>query len=343
MVPIPEDHVDPSTPFHPPERPAFVQDQPFANTRMPNPRHMSMPDIALGHQQFNMSPQPHGHLPQLTSAHTYSGPDFTPVQEFPPGAATPAMPSYDPRLVPMDHTHMDSLMSGPFGSMPVNSPGQHQDMLQFWLSQADNDLGYGPLTLSDVGNAPYTPDAGQKPVHQSFPRAATSETSETASTGNIPNERFARVESCWLAKNNDAHHLTRSLWSDVVSGPGPNLFSAGPSQTRKKSDSRWGVDDNLRSRLEAQFGTHVLYPTGSTTNDRSQRSGSFPPAEVLEICLDHYFRRFHPMAPFIHVPSFDASNTPLPLLYAMCMLGLSALESSNGGKFINNAFSVSGA
>jgi hypothetical protein len=79
------------------------------------------------------------------------------------------------------------------------------------------------------------------------------------------------------------------------------------------------------------------HPVGSS----AKRSGNFPPPEVLEICLDHYFRRFHPIAPFIHVPSFDASNTPLPLLYAMCMLGLSVLESSNGGSFISNAFTVS--
>ncbi|KAH0404710.1 hypothetical protein KCU89_g847, partial [Aureobasidium melanogenum] len=297
-----------------------------------------MPEIPLLHPQYNLSPQQHGHLPQLTPSQTYAGAEFTPVQEFPPNVATPAMAShaYDPQLVPMDHTHMDGLMSGPFGvgGLPVNSPGQSQDMLQFWLAQADSDLGYGAMTLPDITSTPYTSDNKYEPAHPPMHRAATSETSDTASTGNIPNERFARVENCWLAKNNGTHHLAPSLWSDIVRSSGPNLFSIGAPQTRERSESRWGVNSALRSRLEAEFGAHVLHPGGSS----AKRPGNFPPAEVLEICLDHYFRRFHPIAPFIHVPSFDASNTPLPLLYAMCMLGLSALESSNGGNFISNAF-----
>ncbi|THW09964.1 hypothetical protein D6C86_05798, partial [Aureobasidium pullulans] len=340
MIPISEERMNPNGPFARPERTSFAQDQSYGDAHMAHSRHMSMPDLSLGHPQYNMSPQQHGPLSQMTPSHAYTGPEFTPVQEFPPSVTTPALPShtYDPQLVSMDHTHMDGLMSGPFGvgGLPVHSPGQSQDMLQFWLSQADNDLGYGSLALPDMASTPYTPEANQRPARLPVQRAATSETSDTASTGNIPNERFARVESCWLAKNNGTHHLAQSLWSDVVHSPGPNLFSIGLSQTLERSDSRWGVNALLRSRLEAEFGAHLPHSAGAS----AQRPGNFPPAEVLEICLDHYFRRFHPMAPFIHVPTFDASNTPLPLLYAMCMLGLSALESSNGGNFISNAFTI---
>ena len=340
MVPILEEGLNAHASFNHSERPNFAQQQPYADTNLGHSRHMSMPDISLVHQQYNMSSQQHGSMPQLTPSHTYAGPEFTPVQEFTPNVSTPAIPShtYDPQLVSMDNAHMDGLMSGPFGvgGMPLNSPGQPQDMLQFWLAQADSDLGYGAMTLPDITSDPYTPDhkygLPQPPVH----RAATSETSDTASTGNIPNERFARVEKCWLAKNHGNHHLAPLLWSEIVRSPGPNLFSVGALQTRERSGSRWGIDSALRSRLEAEFG-HVLHPVGSS----AKRPGNFPPAEVLEICLDHYFRRFHPIAPFIHVSSFDASSTPLPLLYAMCMLGLSVLESSNGGNFISNAFTVS--
>ncbi|KAI4791598.1 hypothetical protein E4T45_12919, partial [Aureobasidium sp. EXF-8846] len=207
-------------------------------------------------------------------------------------------------------------------------------MLQFWLAQADQDLGYGAMTLPDITSTPYTPDHRYAAAHPPANRAATSETSDTASTGNIPNERFARVESCWLANSNGTHHLAPTLWSDIVRSPGPNLFSINASLSRGRSEGRWGVTSALQAQLKAGFGAHMQHPVGSS----AKRSGNFPPPEVLEICLDHYFRRFHPIAPFIHVPSFDASNTPLPLLYAMCMLGLSVLESSNGGSFISNAF-----
>ncbi|KEQ94580.1 hypothetical protein AUEXF2481DRAFT_5476 [Aureobasidium subglaciale EXF-2481] len=337
-----EERLNPHASFNRMDRPNFAQEQSYADANLAHSRHMSMPDISLGHGhiQYNMSPQQQGPLPQLTPARTYAGPEFTPVQEFPPRVATPGMPShaYDPQLISMEHAHMDGLMSGPFGvgGLPSNSPGQSQDMLHFWLAQADNDLGYGALTLPDVIDTPYTPDPTHRLACLSVHRAATSETSDTASTGNIPNERFARVENCWLAKNNGTHHLAPSLWSDILRSPGPNLFSTGPSPPHEKLDSRWGVNAALRCRLEAEFGAHVLHTTGSS----AKRPSTFPPAEVLEICLDHYFRRFHPMAPFIHVPSFDASNTPLPLLYAMCMIGLSALESSNGGNFISNAFTI---
>jgi hypothetical protein len=341
MIPILEEGLNPHTSFNHSERPNFAQQQPYADTNMAHSRHMSMPDISLVHQQYNMSPQQHGPLTQLTPSHTYAGPEFAPVQEFTPNVSTPAIltHAYDPQLVPMDHSHMEGLMSGPFGvgGMPLNSPGQSQDMLQFWLAQADHDLGYGAMTLPDITSTPYTPDHKYGPAHPPVHRAATSETSDTASTGNIPNERFARVESCWLANKNGTHHLAPSLWSDIARSPGPNLFSTSTSQTRERSESRWGVTSALQSRLKAEFGARVLHPAGSS----AKRSGNFPPPEVLEICLDHYFRRFHPIAPFIHVSTFDASNTPLPLLYAMCMLGLSVLESSNGGNFISNAFTVS--
>ncbi|KAI4723312.1 hypothetical protein E4T48_00439 [Aureobasidium sp. EXF-10727] len=108
-------------------------------------------------------------------------------------------------------------------------------MLQFWLAQADNDLDYSSMALPDMSNTPYTSDPKYEPAHPHVHRAATSETSDTASTGNIPNERFARVENCWLAKNNGNHHLNPSLWSDIVRSPGPNLFSIGASQTRESA------------------------------------------------------------------------------------------------------------
>jgi hypothetical protein len=331
-----EEHMNPQASFNGPERPNFAQEHCYTETHMSHSRHMSMPDITMAHAQYNMSPHQVQHH-QLTPAHTYSGPGFTPVQEFAPRIPTPAMP-YDSQLVAIDHTHMENLMSGPFGvaGIPVNSPGQ-SDMLQYWLSQADKDMGYDSLTIPDMIGPSYTVDASNRPAHLPMNRVATSETSETASTGNIPNERFARVESCWLAKNNG---IRSTLWHDVVHSPGPNLFSVGPSSSQEKLHGRWGVSAQLRCHLEAEFGSHVLHPAGASANGKTPRPGNFPPAEVLEICLDHYFRRFHPMAPFMHVPSFDASNTPLPLLYAMCMLGLSALESSNGGNFISNAFTV---
>jgi len=53
-----------------------------------------------------------------------------------------------------------------------------------------------------------------------------------------------------------------------------------------------------------------------------------------------YFRRFHPLAPFIHIPTFRAAATPPTLLFVMCVLGLSAMNTHSGSKFINEAFAA---
>lgn len=330
-----EERTELHAPLNVSDRPSYFQERSFLDNQMAHSRHMSMPDISHGHPPYVGSSQQHGFLPHSTPAHTY----MTPVQEFPQDVSTPAfaVSSYDPQLVSINHPQLDNMLPGALAPIAMNSPGQSQDLLQFWLS----DLEYGSLALPNIGNTPNYSNHCDGLAQSSLSRCETNEISETSSTGNIPNERFTRVERCWLAKSNNTYHLAQDLWSNVIHSPGSNLFSNGRLTYRGGSDSRWGVNPELRSRLEAEFGTPTSGARKSVLGDSSKRNNTFPPTEVLEICLDHFFRRFHPLAPFIHVPSFDASTTPLPLLYAMCMLGLSVLESSNGAVFISNAFTVS--
>lgn len=316
-------------------------------------RQMSMPDISVRRQSsFNMSPAQQNTMPGLATAQSYSGAGFSPMQEFPPTTTTDQeMPAqvYDPQLVAMDQQPIQNdLMTKIFGppTSGSNLEDSYPGMLQFWLSQADSDFGYANVDIPDLGSSPFDgygipPSISAQPLHRPF---AASESSEATTTSNIPHERFSRVESAWVANTGRPLRLIPTLWHDIAETPGPNLFSQSQTPASPpgsvKSESRWGIDAALKQRLENEFGTSssFLQETGRNNSFPRPSHLAFPPPEVLDICLDVYFRRFHPMAPFVHIPTFSAASAPLPLLYAMCILGLSAMKSSGGGSFIKHAF-----
>jgi hypothetical protein len=68
---------------------------------------------------------------------------------------------------------------------------------------------------------------------------------------------------------------------------------------------------------------------------------AFPPAEILDMALDLYFRNFQPLIPFIHVPTFSAKRTRSPVLYVMCMIGMIMLGTKGTTAFVSKNFNVS--
>lgn len=331
--------------------PAMAQ-QAFDSFDISHMRHMSMPEVPLRRQSsFNMSPAQQNTMPHLISAQSYSGAGFSPMQEHPSNTTDQELPAqfYDPQLGAMDRTAIQGdLTTDNFGPATggSNLEDSYPGMLQFWLSQADSDFGYTSVDIPNFSTSPFggygmpSSDLTQ-PLNRAF---APSETSEATTTSNVPHERFAKVERAWAANTGRPIRLVPSLWHDIAEAPGPNLFSQvqplANSSDNIKSESRWGIDAALKQRLETEFGTSSSSFPGSAKDNSFPRPSNlaFPPPEVLDICLDVYFRRFHPMAPFVHMPTFSAASAPLPLLYAMCILGLSAMKSSGGGNFIKHAF-----
>lgn len=317
-------------------------------------RHMSMPDIALGPLPYTMDHTQQAQLNHMTSAHTYAGTSFNPIQEFPPNSANAQMPGqvYDPQLVGMNsQMGRNEMIPEHYGSTDMTNfettlDNNGPDMLQYWLSQADSDFGHGILDIPDTFGSIYGSSGDPSSMQPPARPATVSDASDIVSTGNIPNERFARVESCWLSGKGEKSSPGPKLWENIWSCPGPNIFtsprsSPAPSGT-KKTDSRWGIDAELKQRLEREFGMsapRMFTPAGNDSFPQPSNLG-VPPPEVLDICLDAYFRRFHALAPFVHIPTFNASTAPLPLLYAMCLLGLSAVKQNVGGNFIKHAFRV---
>lgn len=323
-----------------------VQPSPFGPSSMDLSRHMSMPDISMNQMQYDINHAQQTPMSQFGTGQLYST-SYSPMQEFPTPITGGQMSGqvYDPQLVAMNQQMVASeMMPEAFGQQPnTNNLVDHPpDILQFWLSQADDNFGYASMNFPDPPDDSYQQRNDLVPM-QPPPRPTTvSEVSDATSTSNIPNERFARVESCWRAETDRTQRMGPTLWEDVLASPGHNLFTAPNTSAppaMSKSDSRWGIGAELKQRLDMEFGmsAHRDAETGQDSFPRPNNLG-VPPPEVLDICLDAYFRRFHSLAPFVHMPTFVASSAPLPLLYAMCLVGLSAVKQNVGGNYMKHAF-----
>lgn len=194
--------------------------------------------------------------------------------------------------------------------------------------------------------------------------------SSQRSNDDIPDKRFEKLKRCWPNRRDDAIRLMRTLWQDVVSHTEKNLFSQPLHPPRvpddhRRSGSRWGLDEECRNRLQRDcgypFSTEDLSPARRNSNNRIDHGPStggpvpespysshstastainFPSAEILDMSLDLYFRRFHSLIPFIHVPTFDAKSTPSSMLFSMCLIGLTMLNTDGATKFVRVCFLV---
>ncbi|GAB7342453.1 hypothetical protein MBLNU457_g0658t1 [Dothideomycetes sp. NU457] len=244
-----------------------------------------------------------------------------------PGTMSNQMPST------MSNTFLSDSLDTPFDFRGFN--GNPNDMLTYWLSQADNDIDFPMIPFPDVG-VPFE----QTPQPTTIQEPESRLRSDSGSVSSIPDSRFARVEEVWRDKFAKASHF-QTIWSDVASSSHANIFCSdravsGPSF--HDVDSRWGLNNAIRGRLRAEFETPAGTPAASKTASAQRLRSAFPPTEVLDISLDIYFRRIHPIVPFIHVPTFKAASTSPSLLFTMCILGISTMSQSVGGKFLKKAF-----
>lgn len=227
------------------------------------------------------------------------------------------------------------------------------DMLQMWLEpRTDAGSNHGSLDLMRDSHFPLM---GENMIVTPDPQNRQSVDSGRPWSENIPNERFTKVQRCWLAPPNHTGRLMNSLWRDIVYTDADNLFSVNslqlPSHSGLLQGSRYGVDDDCRRRLQAAFGQSFAYPqmqsprngaaSPATTGSASNLFPHFPPAEILDMALDLFFRTFHPLVPFVHLPTFSAKKTRPSLLYAMCLIGMMLLGTKGTTNFVSRNFTVS--
>ena len=171
-------------------------------------------------------------------------------------------------------------------------------------------------------------------------------------------ERAAAVRQSWPRKTaSPVVKMVHRLWEHAIHHGTPNLFHTTEPQSCEEGDhSRWHMDANCRDRLirdcQDKFLSVEKYTGGVTapgspcitmaTAEDTEMEGlsphsgrsRFPSVETLEMSLDFFFRRSHPVIPFIHKPTFDSRATPSPLLFGLCLTGLSGLNPSGGKDFI---------
>ncbi|KAJ5347504.1 uncharacterized protein N7506_000757 [Penicillium brevicompactum] len=238
-------------------------------------------------------------------------------------------------------THADSSQRAGLAFDPV--PPAPKDMLQLWLEPRTDTVSNSSLDLMHENQLPLindnlilTPDLHRRSVESK------------SGSDNIPNERFFKVQRCWLAPPS-AGRLINSLWRDTAMSSVDNIFSVQSlhfsDDTNAGQGSRCGFDEDCRRRLQAAYG-HDSHPQHTNTGISpgtpvsASHYSSFPPAEIFDMSLDHYFRLFHPLLPFVHVPTFSANKTRPSLLYAMTLVGMTLLGTKGTTAFVSRNFST---
>ncbi len=207
---------------------------------------------------------------------------------------------------------------------------------EFGSITAGSSLGLSPLNLRQMHHSPTKDD--------------------------IPDERYAKIASLWPMKKKTPRRLIQTLWHDVASYPEDNIFSQPAEAAVDESlvsrnlsrtgESRWGMDDARRARLIEDCTSKSTSPQRANANNVFQhnkkhapeaggqiddlRFAKFPSTQILDISLDIYFRRFHHLMPFIHEPTFTAQQTSSSLLFPMCLMGMTLLDSVRAKRFVGS-------
>ncbi|GAB1204024.1 hypothetical protein APSETT445_002673 [Aspergillus pseudonomiae] len=234
---------------------------------------------------------------------------------------------------------------------PVFDPMPNES-LQLWLNPSDATSYPGSLDFGHDSNIGLIEEnvgtsATQRPERHDGPSTDIGDTKAGAA---IPNDRFAKVQNCWLGPSNSTGRLINDIWRDVAYGSIDNIFAVHPGQSPSSppvllQKSRYGLDEDCRRHLHATFGYMRLHSQRNRTSNAPPAYDSalialaqFPPAEILDMALDLYFRSFHPLVPFIHLPTFSAKNTSPSVLYVMCLIGMTLLGTQGTASFVSKNF-----
>jgi len=163
-----------------------------------------------------------------------------------------------------------------------------------------------------------------------------------------------------------------TLWRDVAFEAKNNLFiqNFSPSNTNISMQTdrfQYSLDEECRMRLQTVLKLYTTSqrhdPQSLSRNYSSTDSGGFDrcttcnslpaasfsgyhtprcdSAKIFDTGFDLYIRKFHPLMPFIHASTLIPKNAPTPMLFIMCLIGLTALNTEGSMKFVTQAFPVS--
>lgn len=239
--------------------------------------------------------------------------------QHPPQLATTQNP--EDGFTPFD-PHMDA----PLGTQPSITSGTF-DIIPH--------LDFGSVLLDDMLLTP--PSSRDNMLHRH-------------QKDNISNEQFEQVRRLWPTRRRKVT-LSPSLvcWDDILLHPEDNIFSStklksiANAEASPATGSPWGLTEACRHRLAQSIISYAPWGANQTNGLDSHGSlnGELPPTDILDLCLDLYFGRFHIHLPFVHPGTFNACDTPSILLFPMCLVGMMILNRGAAHKLIVNYLPVS--
>jgi len=285
--------------------------------------------------------------PQKTSPSQVSGE----ASNFDASVTTPGNPVQTPRseMGPNQFLDTNNIEWLPQTADPGDQNNFH-DPFQMWLFPSLGDLDQSPDFLQAYGLQDHSLQFQDSKDPINGNGRANDVADRTRNIAKVPRERFSRVQRCWNPRPGRVYRIMTVLWKDVASLPMDNLFSESPNAADDfRTTSNWGLDTECRIRLRDQFRTPApsafhspkiqpILDPALTAAQAATASDEFPPAEILDIALGLFFRRFHPTVPFIHVATFSVRNTPSPMLFAICLIGLSILGTTGATRFVGKMF-----
>lgn len=246
-------------------------------------------------------------------------------------------------------------MDPQFSREPTGLLNTHQEL------DSQEGLIIPSLTMQDLPNSdntsnfmPLDIDFGSVPLdgHLLTPPRSGDQQQTQGSKKNISDEQFEQVRRLWPTRRRTVTLIPSSIcWDDILLHPEDNVFSSTPLKTLLDSsvpaESSWNFNSTCRDRLLETVNRDYLVKPGQTLHLPASLSNygpwdnGLPPTDILDLCLDLYFYRFHVHMPFVHPGTFNASETPSILLFPMCVVGMMLLNRAVAHKMVTHYIPVS--
>lgn len=222
-----------------------------------------------------------------------------------------------------------------FAAMPLDvgdevSPSTHPPSNDF-DSVIDASLGFDSLVALPFNFSNNTEVCDSAILEDLFQEILSTgnQTRPSGRKRSISYEQLEQVRRLWpTRRRSQAPNDPGIIWDDIILHDKDNLFSSGSLDTPPDLEdptplnSTWGLTKECRTRLLNDCVNHYVYsPLNPSLINGFRQSVDLPEVDILDLCLDLYFYNLHPLLPFIHAPTFDASKTPTMLLFPMCLLG----------------------
>ncbi|PVH69489.1 hypothetical protein DL98DRAFT_625011 [Cadophora sp. DSE1049] len=239
------------------------------------------------------------------------------------------------------------------------------DDFHTWFSQ----LNSSSLSQTYVDHSGFLISTPGVPLERASKRLRSISLGSSGSSGrDMPDDRFEQVQKFWVHNSGNHRRVMHLLWRDLSLVSSDNILAGqeyldgsspprGLPTSQSQGHSRRGLEKSCGERLEKMFNKvhranarspsafqkspdEVLQSPPPDSYDGPLPGPKFPPVEILDMALDLYFRHFHPLLPFIHVPTFDPKVFDEPTLFTMCLIGLTLINTHGAKIFVQRAFDV---